>query len=1235
MTRNNTILSLTDIDYKTTVENQRLAASPKHSVWVSANAGSGKTRVLTNRVARLLLAGVEPSKILCITYTKAAAAEMVNRLFNLLGKWALQDNDTLSKTIAELEGTSTGSKPIIKEEELSRARRLFARALETPGGLKIQTIHAFCDHVLKRFPLEAGVPPGFKIAEDAQTRTLIETAIEKTVIDARPEKPENIEISKAIHHLADHLGATTLKKLLIDFCTHRQKFKSILNHYQNIDTIINNLRDSLKIDENLSLQELIDNHLAKIPNDDLHYYIEGLSVGGKKAQDRVQDLKGVLELEGMARFDALAHIFLTKERQMQKSMTDTKVRKEFPELDNKIKTSQDIIYQLDQELITRRIFENSKYFFKLSTQLLTEFEYLKTSNGLLDFDDLITHTQSLFTKADGSARWIMYKLDQGLDHILLDETQDTSPGQWDVIEGPLGEFFSGLDEKNYDQYGNNRTFFAVGDQKQSIYSFQGADASLFTNKSLEIGKKISAVSQFQNLPLTLSFRSASPVLNFVDAVFSSPDVMEGLGETQSLHHGIFHKNLPGLVELWPLTPQPDHHEPNPWDAPIDAMEKINPLKTLCDEIAAKINILLNDKGSKTSPGDIIILVQRRGSLFRQIIKSLTNANIPVAGADRLQLLDDITVQDLLSYGRCVLLPEDDLSLAEVLKSPLFGLDDDDLFTLGYARKHSLWYELTHRYKEKDKWQRAFENITYARTIGLKSGPFAMYTHILESNFALSKNIYQSGKAQFQARLGSGCLDAIHAFMQQILDFEHDNPRSLQSFITWFEKNAAEIKRELDRDQNHVRIMTVHGAKGLEAKIIFLLDAHDKPTRKKTGPIYYIPPSQDQSSPPLPILVKSKTEDNQYSSKARDHEKKMMFEEYRRLFYVAATRAEQQLYICGIDTSKSSSTTKKTKPTPDDGEAYNKLSWHELATAGFKRLMESQAIKQDIALSWTDDLVKIENPALQTHAFRFFKTGEDIQNDTKEKQEADHRSRDSHKNTLNADDENWLFEDCKPERPLERLSPSTFAQQYELMNEDGSDAIHSAHSFKPLIEPVGFSPIAKHDPYLRGQVLHKLLEYLPDIAIKHRDQIAEHIFDRHAPDLDHKLRTKWKQEIYTILDDPHFQNVFTPNSRAEVSLAGYFSDSGKNTLITGQIDRLIVEKNQILVVDYKSNQPPPIDEKGVPTAYLAQMASYRALIQEIYPGKPVRTALLWTFGPHLMPLSDEILNHAFARYARAS
>ena len=1161
-------MSASENAFEETVQNQRRAAAPARSAFVMANAGSGKTRVLTNRVARLLLTDAAPQQILCITFTKAAAAEMAERLFDMLGAWALADDDALRAALAEMEGPGG---PERDPAALAKVRRLFARALETPGGLKIQTIHSFCENALRRFPLEAGAPPGFTVLEDAEARRMLADALDALARRA----PKDHDLAAALRLLSARRNEQQLRALLTAAAASRLGFEEARAHYGGLDAMTAGLADTLDVDPAGTAAGIQQRFVAGLSTHELERAHDALAQsGGNPAKHAAPPVKAFLSAKtANDQWAALEQLCLTTTGAPRKTLATKATDKADPWAKPYLITLQTAFLTALHQYRALGVFHETAAYYRLTASLIDAYASAKAARAALDFDDLIARALALFTRADNA--WVMYKLDYGIDHILIDEAQDTSPAQWAVIETLFADYLSGAAARDA-----MRSFFAVGDMKQSIYSFQGADVSLFKAKEQDLGKSLSRIADYRNVPLTLSFRTSAPVLSFVDALFDDREAAEGLGDYPMPRHGVRRDRDAGCVELWPLTPRPETPQTNPWDAPVDAPTADHPVKALSARIAETVGGWLNEKtplesqGRPIRPDDIMILVQSRGPLFEEVIRRLAQAGVPVAGADRLKLLEDPAIEDLLSYARFALNAQDDLSLAEVLKSPLFEFDDDlDLFALAHhrARGQSLWSALRARADEHPKWALAAKDIAAARAIALREGPYAFLQHALE---AAPQN---AGRRRFYERLSEAARDGVNEMLRQALHFENTHPRSLRRFVAWFEENAGDIKREMDDAGGAVRVMTVHGAKGLEANIVFLIDAHRPPRAGAEGVLAL-------TQAPLFVLAGAAGEDIEQTAAARLEKKHKAYEEYRRLFYVAATRARDRLYICGLEDGRAGA--------PREKETALK-SWHALAQDALDRL--GDRVTQDAAPFWENGEAarRLEAP---------------------QRAPVEPGADEGRKTSPQTPD--WLFAQAEKETAAPRLAPS------RLTGEADSAAPHGGSRV--------YSPALSRDRYFRGRTLHRLLELLPDVAPTERRAAGDRLLARLAPETDAPVRAQWREEVMAILEDRQFAPVFAPGSRAEVALSGMPKGARPGFTISGQIDRLAVAGSDVLIVDYKTNRPPPADIRDADPAYITQLAAYRALVQEIYPNHQVRSALLWTYDARLAPAPDDLLDHAFAR-----
>ncbi len=679
---------------------QHRAADPGASVWVSANAGSGKTTVLARRVVRLLLAGNDPAKILCLTFTKAAAANMQDRVFTKeLGLWVSLPDAKLAAAIRE----TTGSSP--SPADIRRARRLFAKAVETPGGLKIQTIHGFCERLLHLFPFEAGVPARFKVMEDAETLAARDAAINATLRAALsdPEQP----LGRALRIATDAAGEESFREALRAFMEFR---RHIVAPPIERKFAISPLRAKLGV----APYETVDTVRRRIVDEGLYrgdwQAICGwLKSSGKGRDSDIADLmtKG---FSPYGNHDAESYIrcFLNGEGEPRSDrqgwfMSDGLRKQQVPYVDEMLAERERVV-SLMNHLLAVEACERSEAITLLADEVNARYRAEKRRLSRLDFPDLIGKVVTLLR--EDAARWVLYKLDQGLDHVLVDEAQDTSPEQWRIVKALADDFFSGHGARG----SRARTIFAVGDEKQSIFGFQGARPEEFDRSYRHFGARIAAYNveapephSFSKVPLRISYRTVDDILSFVDQIFSLEENYRGLSsENQKTVHQSNRRNEPGLVELWPPIVAEKKPERDPF-APVDSTPVDAPSVRLAQKVAKRIRHWLETQarfecdGRLILPGDVLVLVRSRGPLFDCVIREMRRAGVPVAGADRMKLMEQIAVMDLLALGRFCLLPEDDLNLAALLKSPLVGMDEETLLALAHGRgDQSLWQVLEAR-----------------------------------------------------------------------------------------------------------------------------------------------------------------------------------------------------------------------------------------------------------------------------------------------------------------------------------------------------------------------------------------------------------------------------------------------------------------------------------------------------------------------------------------------------------
>ncbi len=849
-------------------EAQVRAATPDSSTWLAANAGSGKTRVLTDRVARLLLREVDPQKILCLTYTKAAASEMQNRLFQRLGEWAMLDNAPLEEALREL-----GEDGPITPEDLSRARTLFALAIETPGGLKIQTIHSFCAGLLRRFPLEAGINPQFQEMEDRAGELLRAEIVDAMATGAQQE---------ALRDLATEFTGVSFDKLTAEIVKNREGIPA----KPDWPALAQRFNIALDFDASHIDAVLLDGSERDLLDRITPVFLSGSSTDQKTGTElaRIQTVSGQC-------LPILEAAFLTKEKQPKKRLATNKT------LETLGSAAEEIEALIERIMLARDLFarasaaKRSLRLHAFAAPFLTLYDAAKAQRGWLDFDDLILHTRALLTDPK-VADWVLFRLDGGIAHLLVDEAQDTSPAQWDVIRKLTQEFTSGQGTEQKD----GRTVFVVGDKKQSIYSFQGADPSAFDDMEGEFAQKLRTVAApFQSRSLDFSFRSSDAILRLVDETF---DGLAGAGFTNASKHRAFHTDMPGRVDIWPVIEPISTEEGRHWTDPIDRRSDTHHSVVLAHQVADQIEEMLArghmPDRTKERPdwhlrpiqaGDIMILVQRRSPLFHEIIRACKQKGLPIAGADRLRVGAELAVRDLLALLSFLATPEDSLSLAAALRSPLFGWSEGDLFKLAHGRDEThLWQTLRNRREQHAE--------TYAILSDLRNNidflrPFDLLERILTRH---------DGRKRLLARLGYEAQDGIDALLGQALGYERSAVPSLTGFLTWAQADELEIKRQVDSSGNLIRVMTVHGAKGLEAPIVFLPDCGNRRLDIKDEIL-----SDDDTA-----IWKPKADASpDYVTGLLDAERLKQSEERLRLLYVAMTRAEKWLIVGAAGTLNSS------------------------------------------------------------------------------------------------------------------------------------------------------------------------------------------------------------------------------------------------------------------------------------------------------------------------------------------
>jgi ATP-dependent helicase/nuclease subunit A len=1117
------------------IRDRQIAASdPAISVWVAANAGSGKTHVLADRVIRLLLQGCEPARILCITFTKAAAANMAIRVFDRLRQWTALDDAALDEAIRLM----SNERPTARLRE--RARRLFALALDTPGGLKVQTIHAFCAHLLNLFPFEANVAARFHVMEEATETQLLDDLTLKVLLEAAaaPEGPLGGALAHAIAAAAD----VTFREMVREAIGQRDALTQWIEAAGGVDGAVAQLSQSLGVDPADSDERAVAEFLATtlIQPSEWSAVAAALAEGSDSDKDQGARFASLPRLDPPERLATMLEIFCNKDLKRRARIVTNAIRGAHPELFQRLQAEQDRICALVERRHAIAARDRTAALVTIAHAVIAHYRAEKNRRGLLDYDDLIDKTQALLDNV--SSAWVHYKLDRGIDHVLIDEAQDTSPKQWAIVKALVAEFFAGVGARE-----GRRTLFVVGDEKQSIFSFQGAAPRELSEMRRYFERAHArAQLQFVSTEFKHSFRSGLNILGAVDTVFGRAEAFAGLTtDPVALLHEPLPEAAPGLVEIWDTEKPDDKRDLEGWDAPFDEVSETSPHVRLAHRIAQHVK-LWQRRG--TRPGDVLILVRRRGALFEAIIRALKNEGVAVAGADRLVLAEHIAVMDLMALADTLLLPDDDLALATVLKSPLFGLSEEELFTLAWHRRGSLRAALrTHR---PDLSARIDALAVAARAMT----PFAFYADLLGAGGA---------RKALLARLGHEAADALDEFLNLALDYERNQTPSLQGFIAWLRAAESEVKRDMEIARNEVRVMTVHGAKGLEAPIVILADTTTPPQGFRPPRLLALRP--EHAAPGAPeglVWAVAKAKDIGPMAAARETALDAARHEYRRLLYVAMTRASERLIVCGIDGQ-----TKR----PDG-------CWYDLVLGA----LEKECVREP-ADDGSGEVLRFRKAPGAAAAVP------------------------------------------TPEPPAARVTLPAWL---------GAKVAATPARAKP-ITPSGFTDDAPIEPFqpgtprqralARGNAVHRLMQSLPDVPPERRAAAARRFLAR-QDDFDDPERDEIARQVVGLLADARFAPLFAPGSRAEISIAGRFGDRP----LAGQVDRLVVKPDEVLIADYKTNRPAPrsLDEAVARYPnYMGQLALYRAVLARLYPDRPVRAALIWTDTPSLMEIPAADLDAA--------
>ena len=1112
---------------------QAAAADPAVHAWVAASAGTGKTQVLSARVLRLLLEGTAPEALLCITFTKLAAAEMQARVTDRLAFWTRCSDAILE---GDLQALGAATDALTQ----TRARRLFAQLLDSPQGLAVQTIHAFAQGLIASFPVEAGVAPGFATLDDRSSAALQRRLLTEAIETATEENDTGFLDDLAA--ISIDQGEMRLAKVAARLARHADALAGL--PLMGIEPM---LRRCFGLPTDGDAAAALAAALARFDAVGLARLAAAMAAdGGKTAVAAAARAQAWLGADDRAAaLDHLRGFFLTTGGDLRMpsavpasaDRADPSLRLLF------VRLGEALLAILAEQRLHAAVVHAARHL-RIGKRLAADWQHAKARLGVIDYDDMIAAAQRLL-RAPGAGEWVRFKLDNRIDHVLVDEAQDTNLQQWDIIDALTEEFFAGVGARDV-----RRTLFVVGDYKQSIFGFQGSDPDIYRDRKGHFAA-LAADSQVPmcDVALGTNFRSVGAILEVVDATIEmlGPGSFDKDGVPR---HDPERQPGQGAVTLWPPV-RPEAADAGDGDdddeTPLPGIE-VKLAHRVADTIARWLDpaepLILPARGVPVRPQDILVLVRSRSAFSAALVAALHVNQVPVAGVDRLKLSDPLAVADLLALARFVLQPGDDLNLAALLVSPFLGLDHDRLHALAADRPGTLWGNM----RASDDPRVVVARNWLLDLLGFAdfAAPHEFFERVLSGPL--------QGRRRLLARLGAEARDAIDAVLDQALAFEAANAPTLQGFLAWIDNDDLEIKRDPDAPLAAVRLMTVHAAKGLQAPVVILADATKPRKTEREAPLLL--PFDNGAS--LPVFVASRKGLTGPLGDAIADEDAAGVREHCRLLYVAMTRPEDLLFIGG--TLRSSD-----KPPPED-------SWYAAVAAAMRDLGAEERLAEGWdapVLEYRSGIAASRQPVAAP--------------------------------TLDPDDATalpgWATHPPAAEaRPARPLSPSTIA----------ADDVAAP--------PMG---AAAQAAAARGAALHALFERLPDLPIGDRRRVGEAWVAANHPQLDAVATT---DTVLGILDASAFADVFAPDALAEAPLAAVVGDK----VIAGVVDRLLVDDQRVLIIDFKTGARVPATADAVPTYYLRQMAAYVAALRVVFPGRDVQAALLFTEGPSLITLPDDLL-----------
>lgn len=1091
---------------------QKIASNPINSAWVFASAGSGKTKILRDRVLRLLLNNTNPSKILCLTFTKVGAKEMQQRINEELAQWVIVDDEELKKRLMILCDQN------ITPSLILRARTILIEILDSENKINIQTIHSFCQSLLKIFPIEADVALNFELIEENKSKLLLDNARQEVFKKAQSDK----NLQKIISEIFYQINEDTLSNLIFNLLNNKDKL--IKNNHLQLDDLKAIIGKILEIDFDQNHQSIIAQCHQEIDQEELKIMLLDLENTGARNLVFKNNIEKFLQSPRLRNFDLFYNAFVNSKDQPRK-INGKKHKTNLDEIHQQTKLKYfELVKKYQQKLISLDIYNNSYNLLFILENVLNNYEQIKRSNGYLDYSDLITKTNKLLENKEFS-QWVKMKMDGNYDHILIDESQDTNTSQWQIIQALSEDFFT-------QEFSENKTksIFIVGDEKQSIYSFQGSEPDIsnkiFKYFSQKLGNKL------KKIELNNSFRSCSTILQLVDKIFNNPLNAQAIAKASAYQKHCAIRNNQGYFEIWQNINTKDFSAtdnqkindfcnfkispPSPSDLDFGDAEDDedsnnsdfeNPQNSyiLCEIIANKIASWVENKriiASKDRPleyQDIMILLRKKNDDFAKTLsKALHRYNIAFSSSLQLNFSDSLIIQDFLAIANFVCLPNDDFNLIHLLKSPFFNLSESQIFAI-CNEKNQL---KTSVYSVVKNYQ-FFDILLELQNYSQKLKPYDFYYFILNQ---------QQFRNNFLTRFGEDASAIIDKFLAKILELTQDNFIDLQLLLELICKIQPSIIIDSSA-RNCLKISTIHSAKGLQAPIVIIPDCNHSPNKfdnsKKS--IYWL----ENEHISIPLWCRSGVKNHQLINEINDQNRQLNYEESLRLFYVALTRAEDEIYLASY------------------GNKILEDSWSKIIFDNFH----------------SNEVVKIS----------------DLINNLKTNNSQYH----SPKN------QNFTLR--------QKLDTKIFLNKKII---DNADEANSTNTSSRQIE---------------GVIIHKILEFLGNNFQQNKLVLTNCCLEIINNNI--SIDFNKKQQIFNLvknfINSKQFEEIFCDKIFCEIEL-----NYQRNFV---RIDLMRVSKDQILIIDYKSDQQLPIH---IPETYKKQLEKYYLIVKNLYPQHNVRCAILW-------------------------